>query len=90
MFGSGADAELPGTTVSAADFKDGMDILALLTKAGLISSKSEGRRLMDGGGIYLNNQVINDYGRLVTLADFTDNRTPVMFQSTPPRRGRPP
>jgi len=74
LFSGGADAELPGTTLPVADFADGMDILTLLAKAELISSKSEGRRLVEGGGIYLNNQAVTDFNRLVTTNDFDGNR----------------
>lgn len=75
FFGGGADADnLPGTELPAADLEAGLDILALLTRCGLIKSNGEGRRLIQDGGIYLNNQRISDHTRAVTAEDFADGK----------------
>lgn len=72
--GAGTGAELPGTTIAKTEFIPGMDILTLLSRVGLISSKSEGRRLVESGGIYVNNVAVNDFNYQVTEKDFTDGR----------------
>lgn len=67
-------AELPGTELPAADLANGLDILALLSKCGLIKSNGEGRRLIADGGVYLNNERVAEHTRLISEADFTDGR----------------
>ena len=75
FFGGGADAsDLPGTELPAADLEGGLDILSLLTRCGLIKSNGEGRRLIQDGGIYLNNQRVSDHTRAVTAEDFVDGK----------------
>ena len=75
FFGGGADAsDLPGTELPAADLEGGLDILSLLTRCGLIKSNGEGRRLIQDGGIYLNNQRVSDHTRAVTAEDFADGK----------------
>lgn len=39
----------------------------------LCASKSEARRMIEGGGVYLNENKIIDFRRLLTESDFTDN-----------------
>jgi tyrosyl-tRNA synthetase len=41
----------------------------LFARAGLVASNGEARRLIRGGGARLNDAVIGDEARLVTLAD---------------------
>ena len=67
-------AELPGTELPAADLANGLDILALLSKCGLMKSNGEGRRLIADGGVYLNNERVAEHTRLISEADFTDGR----------------
>jgi len=44
LFGQGAAAEIPTTTLTAEDLTDGsIDILSVLVKAGLVDSKSQAR-----------------------------------------------
>ena len=44
----------------------------LVADAGLAGSRSEARRLAQGGGLKVNNKAEPDAGRLVTLADLKD------------------
>ncbi len=67
-------ADLPGTDLPAADLAAGLDILALLTRCGLIKSNGEGRRLIADGGVYLNNERVAEHIRPITEADFADGR----------------
>lgn len=70
--GSGVDENMPSTTLPKASFADGLDILSLLTETGLASSRSEGRRLVQQGGVALGDERVEDIERLVTLQDFAD------------------
>lgn len=76
LFGdlSADSASIPATELEKSKFTEGMDILTLLTETGLISSKGEGRRLIQQGGIYLENNRIDDIFQMVTLDDFNDNK----------------
>lgn len=67
-------ADLPGTDLPAADLAAGLDILALLTRCGLIKSNGEGRRLIADGGVYLNNERVAEHTRPITETDFADGR----------------
>lgn len=68
--GGGVDENMPSTTLSPSDFSDGMDILSLLTTTGLASSRSEGRRLVQQGGVALGEKRVEDVDQLVTMRDF--------------------
>ena len=46
-----AGGSVPTTEMSTAEFVDGIDIITLLTTAGIVSSRSEARRLVQQGGI---------------------------------------
>ncbi|HOB19808.1 MAG TPA: tyrosine--tRNA ligase, partial [Candidatus Atribacteria bacterium] len=65
--GGGAGAEVPGSTISMVQFRENANIIDILLLLGLIPSKGEGRRLIQQGGIYVNDERIDDIGH--TLAD---------------------
>ncbi|HBN96279.1 MAG TPA: tyrosine--tRNA ligase, partial [Firmicutes bacterium] len=69
--GGGVDENMPSTTLPRANFDDGMDILSLLTETGLASSRSEGRRLVQQGGVALGDGRMEDIDYLVTMQDFS-------------------
>ncbi|MGI5892320.1 MAG: tyrosine--tRNA ligase [Bacillota bacterium] len=74
LFSGGQSDNLPSTTMAKEQFAQGMDILSMLESCSLIASKSEGRRLVKDGGIYLNNERVNDFSLMVTENDFSDNK----------------
>ena len=47
----------------------------LLVKTQLASSKGEARRLVEGKGVRLNDQVVEDAKTMITAADFTDGKS---------------
>ncbi|HXO84242.1 MAG TPA: tyrosine--tRNA ligase [Gemmatimonadales bacterium] len=59
-------SEIPTVTVNIED----MTIVDLVTQAGLAKSKSEARRSVEQGGIYLNQQRVEDVGRKITAHDW--------------------
>jgi tyrosyl-tRNA synthetase len=61
--------DMPTREVSRADLEAGISLAALAADAGLASSRSDARRLAQGGGLRLNDRPENDGLRLVTLAD---------------------
>ena len=72
LFGSGANSEnMPTTKITAADLTDGaINILDLMQKAGLIASKGEGRRLVQQGGVSVDDVKVTDIAKTCTAADF--------------------
>lgn len=72
IFGAGTDSEhMPSTTLMPEDFsEDGIQILDLLVKAGLIKSKGEGRRLVEQGGIAVDDEKITSPMQNIPLAAF--------------------
>ena len=62
LFGGGADAaDMPSTVLDPALVGEtGIGILDLLTAAGLVPSKGEGRRLIQQGGIALEGEKVTD------------------------------
>jgi tyrosyl-tRNA synthetase len=62
---------IPTVSVSAAEYGPGMPVVRLLVLAGLAASNGEARRLIQGGGCYLNDDRVTDDKRLVTGADLT-------------------
>ncbi len=69
--GAGVDENMPSTALARADFAEGLDILTVLTETGLASSRSEGRRLVQQGGITLGDERVTEIDHLVTEADFS-------------------
>ena len=62
LFAGGADdSNMPSTELSEADLTEGrIDVITLLVKCGLIATRSEGRRLIQGGGVLVNEEKITD------------------------------
>ena len=53
--------DVPSTELPAGDFSsEGVAIVDLLSRVQLVSSKSEARRLVQSGGVYLNNRRLSD------------------------------
>ncbi|WP_332065580.1 tyrosine--tRNA ligase [Bartonella sp. CB189] len=64
-------AELPTIEFNITEFKTGVGLLTLLVQAELAKSKSEARRYVQGGGIRVNDQIVEDETRLITENDIT-------------------
>lgn len=74
LFGEGAlGGSVPSTEISGNEFVGGMDVITLLSKVGLIPSRGEGRRLIQQGGITINDDRITDIGTLITPDSFENN-----------------
>ena len=71
--GGGKDANMPSTDLTKEELGEGIQILDLLVKCGLISSKGEGRRLITQNGISVNDAKVTDIFLEIKEDDFTDN-----------------
>ncbi len=68
--GAGNADNMPSADISESEVKDGMPILDLLVKVGLIPSKGEGRRLITQGGISVNGEKVTDISHVITPESF--------------------
>ena len=65
--GSGVSENMPTTEITEADLTDGaMDIMTILVKTGLCSSKSDARRNVQQGGVTVNDEKVTDIGKVYT------------------------
>ncbi|MCR4779701.1 MAG: tyrosine--tRNA ligase, partial [Ruminiclostridium sp.] len=69
--GSGVSDDMPTTEIPADKFTDGkIGILDLLTLTGLVPSKREGRTVIAGGGLFVNDVKITDPNEMIAIDDF--------------------
>ena len=62
LFAGGTEAEIPTTILTDADFTDGViDIISLLVKGELVTSRAEGRRNIEQGGVSVTNEKVSDF-----------------------------
>ncbi len=71
---SAAAEELPTHTMSAAQLDEGVWIVQLLSDSGLCKSNGDARRLIRGGGCYLNDQRVTDDKTTVGSAQLVDGQ----------------
>ncbi len=66
LFGGGAAAEIPTTTLTEEDLTDGsIDLISVLVKAGLVASRGEGRRAIEQGGVSVDGEKVTDVKALI-------------------------
>lgn len=74
LFGGGvAGGSIPTTEISREEYGDGMQIIELLEKCGLIPSRGEGRRLVQQGGVKVAEQKVGAIDFVVSPDLFTDD-----------------
>ena len=72
LFGAGGDLEnMPTTVLSKEDFTDSsISVIDVMLKAGIIKSKGEGRRLIEQGGVSLDDKKVTDFAAVISVSDF--------------------
>ncbi|GAA6396323.1 tyrosine--tRNA ligase [Solibaculum mannosilyticum] len=72
LFGAGASVDdMPSTQLEESDFTDGaIGIIDLLTRTGLVSSRGEARRLIDQGGISVDDQKASSVSDTIPVSQF--------------------
>ena len=75
LFAGGADdSNMPTTEVEQSELEDGkITVLSLMIKAGMIKSNGEGRRLIQQGGISVNDEKISDVFTSVSADELKDS-----------------
>ena len=67
LFGAGPAADVPTTVLSAEDLRDGaIDLISVLVTSELASTRSEGRRAIEQGGVSVDGEKITDVKYLVS------------------------
>ncbi len=72
LFGGGSNTDnMPTTALTNVDFTDGtVSLIDVLIKTGIIKSKGEGRRLIDQGGVSVDDVKAKSFADTISLADF--------------------
>jgi len=65
-------ANLPSVDIAPDKWEDGLGVLTALVEAGLSASTSEARRLVQGGGVRVNDQQISDWRASLSDSDMMD------------------
>ncbi len=70
LFSNGADSEhMPTTVLEDGDFENGeVSVIDVLVKAGIAKSKGEARRLIDQGGVSVDDVKVSSIGQKITKA----------------------
>ncbi len=66
----GVGEDLPTITLSTADIDEGISLVQLFVKSGLVKSGKEAKRLIKEGGAKMNDAPVSDAGTILLPADF--------------------
>ena len=69
-----ATEDAPTTERPRAELADGLSLVEALSQAELVASRSEARRTIEGGGVYVNNQRQTDLERQLGTPDLLHDR----------------
>ena len=70
LFGGGVISEdMPTTSYPASRFEEGIDLITLMCDAKLASSRSDARRIIQQGGVTVNNVKVTDFAKVFTAND---------------------
>ena len=61
---------IPTTTYTKAQFAEGIDLITMMVDSKMVSSRSDGRRNIEQGGVTVNDEKVIDFSKLYTEADF--------------------
>lgn len=74
--GATKGGSIPTTEVSKEEFEgEGIDIISALQKAKLVPTRSEGRRMVQQGGVRVNDVKVEGIERMITIDDFKEDGT---------------
>lgn len=75
LFSGNKDSEnIPSTEMEKSIFEEGIGILDLIREIGFVKSNGEGRKLVQNGGISIEEEKVQDFRKTVTLEDFTEDK----------------
>jgi tyrosyl-tRNA synthetase len=70
--------DVPSTALAASEMERGVGVVDLVARTALAPSKSEARRLVQAGGVYVNNRRITDAQARITRADAIEGQVLVL------------
>ena len=71
--GAGSLENMPSTELTEADLENGgLDIVSLLVKTGLVSSRGDGRRNVEQGGVSVNDEKVTDFKKVFSAAELKE------------------
>lgn len=71
-------ADVPSSTVTRSELADGIGVLSLFTRTGLTKSNGQAMQLLKQGGVYVNNQRIDDSRMEVTPANLASDSVMIL------------
>lgn len=75
LFSGGGNREsVPTIFMDRALLESGLNVVDLLVRSGIMSSKGEAKRLIQGGGLYINEERVETMDRTIGLEAFHDGR----------------
>lgn len=73
--GGGDDTNIPGTEIDAAEFAgEGIGIVELIQRLGIVKSKSEGFRTIEQGGLTVDGEKVSDTKMMISAELFKDGK----------------
>ena len=70
--GGGSTSDMPSTRITEKDLENGLNILDLIVRTGLAPSRSEGRRLIQQGGIYIDESPVSGFDHAISKDMFAN------------------
>jgi tyrosyl-tRNA synthetase len=70
--------EVPSSPVDAGDLAAGILLVDALSECGLVQSKSEARRAVEQGGVFVNDAAVGDLAATLSTADLLHGRYVVL------------
>ena len=70
--------DVPSGTLTRAELEAGLPIVDAPVRVGLCKSKSEARRSLEQGGVYVNNRRVDSLDKLLTPADLASQSVLVL------------
>ncbi len=75
----GVGVGLPEINIKLSELRKGIGILDILSKHGVLSSKSEARRAIANNGIKIHNLVVTDENKILKMSDFKNSSLKLSF-----------
>ena len=72
--GKGLGLNLPEVKIRLVDIKKGVNLLEFLSKNQITTSKGDARRIIGNKGLKINNKIVENEKRILSINDFKDER----------------
>ncbi len=69
-----SDGGMPSTDIAAIEFEEGIEAFDLFHRVGLAKSRGAARRLIEGGGAYVNGRKVGSFNKRFSIAEAEDGQ----------------